>query len=71
MKYDIKTLKQILDKYKIINVPYYQREYVWGNKNKGRNLYKFIDDIFSTYNTNPNTEYFIGTLAFCSEKNMM
>ena len=49
-------------------MPYYQRDYVWGSKNDGRNLYKFIDDIFCQYRDNPESDYFIGTLAFCSSK---
>ena len=56
----------MFERYKIINVPYYQRDYVWGTKNDGRNLYKFIDDIFTQYSNSPETDYFIGTLAFCS-----
>lgn len=68
MKYEFLSIKNIFDKYKIINVPYYQRDYVWGRKNAGRNLYKFIDDIFTQYDNNPQSDYFIGTLAFCSEK---
>ena len=62
------SVKDVFDKYKIIHVPYYQRNYVWGQKNDGRNLYKFIDDIFSQYRDNPNSDYFIGTLAFCSAR---
>ena len=68
MKQDFINVGKIFDTYKVIHVPYYQRDYVWGIKNDGRNLYKFIDDIFTQYNTNPQSEYFIGTLAFCSEK---
>ncbi len=66
MKHEFVCVKSIFDKYKIINVPYYQRDYVWGSKNDGRNLYKFIDDIFTQYKENPTSQYFIGTLAFCS-----
>jgi hypothetical protein len=66
MKHEFLNVKQVFDRYKIINVPYYQRDYVWGTKNNGRNLYKFIDDIFNQYNDNPTSQYFIGTLAFCS-----
>ncbi len=68
MKHDFISVKEIFNKYKIINVPYYQRDYVWGQENDGRNLYKFIDDIFSQYKNNPSSDYFIGTLAFCSAK---
>lgn len=68
MKHSFISVKGIFDKYKIINVPYYQRDYVWGTKNDGRNLYKFIDDIFTQYKDNPSSDYFIGTLAFCSAK---
>jgi hypothetical protein len=68
MNHDFLSIKKILKKYEIINVPYYQRDYVWGSKNDGRNLYKFIDDIFTQYNTTPSTDYFIGTLAFCSDQ---
>ena len=68
MKYEFKSIGEMFNKYKIINVPYYQRDYVWGTKNSGRNLYKFIDDIFSQYKNNPESDYFIGTLAFCSER---
>ena len=68
MKHDFISVKEIFEKYKIIYVPYYQREYVWGHKNDGRNLYKFIDDIFTQYEGNPSSNYFIGTLAFCSAK---
>lgn len=66
MDYKFISVKDMFDKYKVINVPYYQREYVWGTKNDGRNLYKFIDDIFSQYNAGDDKDYFIGTLAFCS-----
>lgn len=68
MKYEFKSIGEMFNKYKIINVPYYQRDYVWGSRNSGRNLYKFIDDIFTQYQTNPESDYFIGTLAFCSER---
>ncbi len=68
MKHSFKTIRYIFNKYKIINVPYYQREYVWGTANDGRNLFKFIDDIFNAYKNNSNSTYFIGTLAFCSER---
>ena len=67
MKQRFVNLRTIFDNYKIINVPYYQREYVWGEKNDGRNLYKFIDDIFMEYKNSAEKEYFIGTLAFCAE----
>lgn len=68
MKHDFKTVGQIFSEYKIIHVPYYQRVYVWGNKNNGKNLYKFIDDIISQYETDASKDYFIGTLAFCSDE---
>ena len=68
MKNEFLSIKDIFEKYKNINVPYYQRDYVWGSKNDGRNLYKFIDDIFNQYNENPSSNYFIGTLAFCSNE---
>ena len=68
MKYEFLSIKDIFNKYKVINVPYYQRDYVWGQKNAGRNLYKFIDDIFCEYDKSPEKDYFIGTLAFCSAK---
>lgn len=68
MNHEFINVKTIFEKYQIINVPYYQRDYVWGAKNDGRNLYKFIDDIFTKYDTNPTSDYFIGTLAFCSAK---
>ena len=63
MKYEFLSIKDIFNKYKVINVPYYQRDYVWGQKNAGRNLYKFIDDIFCEYDKSPEKDYFIGTLA--------
>ena len=68
MQYSFRTIQEILYRYKIINIPYYQREYVWGNNNSGRNLYKLIDDIFNAYKENTSSTYFIGTLAFCSER---
>ncbi len=68
MKHDFISVKDIFEKYKVIHVPYYQRDYVWGQKNDGRNLYKFIDDIFTQYRDNPTSDYFIGTLAFCSSR---
>ncbi|WP_406614586.1 DUF262 domain-containing protein [Mycoplasma corogypsi] len=68
MKYEFLSIKDIFDEYKVINVPYYQRDYVWGHKNEGRNLYKFINDIFTQYDKHPASDYFIGTLAFCSAK---
>ena len=68
MNHDFISVKEIFDKYKIIYVPYYQRDYVWGSKNDGRNLFKFIDDIFTQYSTDSSKDYFIGTLAFCSEQ---
>ena len=66
MKTDTIYVKDIFKKYGVIHVPYYQRDYVWGQKNDGRNLYKFMDDIFTQYSQNADTDYFIGTLAFCS-----
>ena len=66
MNHEFLNVKEIFNRYKVINVPYYQRDYVWGTKNNGRNLYKFIDDIFNQYKDNPTSQYFIGTLAFCS-----
>lgn len=68
MQYSFRTIQEILKRYKIINIPYYQREYVWGNNNNGRNLYKLIDDIFNAYKENTSSTYFIGTLAFCCER---
>lgn len=68
MEHSFRTIQEILNRYKIINIPYYQREYVWGNNNQGRNLYKLIDDVFNAYKENTSSTYFIGTLAFCSEK---
>lgn len=68
MRYEFVSVKDVFDKYKIIYVPYYQRDYVWGFKNDGRNLFKFIDDIFTQYSKDASTDYFIGTLAFCSAK---
>lgn len=68
MQHSFRTIQDILNRYKIINIPYYQREYVWGSNNQGRNLYKLIDDIFNAYRENTSSTYFIGTLAFCSEK---
>lgn len=68
MEYKFVNVKSIFDKYKAIYVPYYQRDYVWGQKNNGRNLYKFINDIFTQYNENASSDYFIGTLAFCSSR---
>ena len=67
MEYKFINIGEIFNKYKIINVPYYQRDYVWGNKNLGKNLYKFIDDIFTQYSIDASKDYFIGTLAFCSD----
>lgn len=46
MIHEFLSVEEVLNKYKVIYVPYYQRNYVWGQKNDGRNLYKFIDDIF-------------------------
>lgn len=66
MQHTYSTLKEALDKYKVLYIPYYQRDYVWGSKNNGQNLYKFIDDIFNQYNNHPEEDYLIGTLAFCS-----
>lgn len=68
MKTDIKSVKEVFDDYRIITVPYYQRNYVWGTGNGKINLHKFINDIFSQYKADPNSEYFIGTLAFCSDQ---
>ncbi len=68
MKHDFINIKTVFEKYGIIHVPYYQRDYVWGQKNNGRNLYKFIDDIFTQFRDNPTSDYFIGTLAFCSSR---
>ena len=66
MKHDYKSLRSIIKKYKIFNIPYYQRRYVWNSVNNGRNLYKFIDDICNEYNESQQSTYFIGSLAFCS-----
>lgn len=66
MKTETIYVKDIFKNYGIIHVPYYQRDYVWGKKNDGRNLYKFMDDIFTQCSKDSGTDYFIGTLAFCS-----
>ena len=68
MQHNFRNFNEILNRYKIINIPYYQRDYVWGTKNDGRNLFKFIDDIFTAYDTTTASSYFIGTLAFCSDR---
>ena len=66
MQYNFINVGNIFETYGVIHVPYYQRAYVWGKKNDGRNLYKFMDDIFTQYSKDSGTDYFIGTLAFCS-----
>ena len=66
MQYNFINVGNIFETYGVIHVPYYQRDYVWGKKNDGRNLYKFMDDIFTQYSKDSGTDYFIGTLAFCS-----
>lgn len=65
LKHEYKNIKTIISKYKTFYVPYYQRRYVWNSVNKGRNLYKFIDDISKEYIGSQNSQYFIGTLALC------
>lgn len=66
MKHNYKNIKSIISEYKTFYVPYYQRRYVWNSVNKGRNLYKFIDDISNEYIKSEMSSYFIGTLAFCN-----
>ena len=65
MKNYYKNVREVISKYKTFVVPYYQRRYVWNTANKGRNLYKFIDDICSEYIASEQSTYFIGGLAFC------
>lgn len=67
MKYNEFTIKKLIKEYFPLNIPYYQREYVWeGNKkkNNGRNFDKFILDIANEYFENTTSNYFIGNIAF-------
>jgi len=66
MKYSRKTFQEIISEYKVFNVPYYQRDYVWEGKNNqdSRTTYnKFILDIANEYFENPTAKYFIGNIA--------
>ncbi len=66
MHYSKKTFKEILNEYNLLNVPYYQREYVWEGKNNkdARTTYnKFILDISNEYFESPSARYFIGNIA--------
>lgn len=66
MQYNKRTIQEIINEYKVLNVPYYQREYVWEGKNNkdSRTTYnKFILDIANEYFESPSTRYFIGNIA--------
>ncbi|MDY0138845.1 MAG: DUF262 domain-containing protein [Candidatus Izemoplasmatales bacterium] len=66
MNFSKKTVREIIDEYKVFHVPYYQREYVWEGKNNqdSRTTYnKFIIDIANEYFDKPNARYFIGNIA--------
>ena len=65
MRHQYRNIRTIFSQYKTFHVPYYQRRYVWNTVNKGRNLYKFIDDISNEYIQSEQSQYFIGSLAFC------
>lgn len=75
MNWNYLTLNKMFEKYGILNVPYYQREYVWGKTNDARHVYKLLDDLYHAYEENKNKpeneieDYFINTLAFCSIPN--
>jgi hypothetical protein len=67
VNYSKKTIQEIISKYEIFHIPYYQREYVWEGKNNkdSRTTYnKFITDISDECFKNPNVKYFIGNLSF-------
>lgn len=56
-------------------VPNYQREYVWGEKDKkgqgGEEVDQYLNDIYSEYETataDSAPEYFIGTLVVCKSE---
>ncbi len=42
-------------------IPEYQREYVWTDKE----VKQFIEDIYSEFEDNPESEYFIGCIVVC------
>jgi hypothetical protein len=66
MIYNYKNINEIFNTFKIFYIPYYQRKYVWNKVSKGRNLYKFIDDIVKQFTSSSESSYFIGTFAFCN-----
>ncbi len=71
MKNNYINLRNVFKDYKVFNIPYYQRKYVWNTVNKGRNLYKFVDDICNEYVQSQQSSYFIGSIAFCSHDNVV
>lgn len=45
-------------------VPEYQREYVWEEKE----VMLLLTDIFGNFDSNPNSEYFLGSIVVCKTK---
>ena len=68
MKQDTYFLKDLFNKYKKFDIPYYQRKYVWHTTESGRILYKFVRDLVDHF-SNEDGEYFIGSLSFCNHDN--
>ena len=65
------NLSSVIKKYKCFNIPYYQRRYVWNKPENVRILYKFVDDICNAYKESEQSQYFIGSLAFCSHDGLV
>lgn len=61
--------KSFLDFLKIYNssfsIPYYQRKYIWSEKNNQYILIKFIRDIINQFVEDSDKSYFIGNFAMC------
>lgn len=53
------TIKELIRNYSQINIPFYQREYVWTQKETR----KFLEDIVS----NTSSEYYIGSIVIKSD----
>lgn len=58
------NVKKLLNK-GIFNIPDYQRPYQWGDEQ----LDKLWDDIFSEYNNDENSDYFLGSIVMSKTKN--
>ena len=66
LNYKTKNFKDFVLGYNTsLNIPYYQRQFVWSEDKNKYVLIKFYRDIFDQFQEDPDVDYFIGTFATC------